>query len=156
MTAIAFADGMLAADRGLFSGSHVILGLHPKIKALPGGWYVASSGNFADGLRAERMFKRNHRPELNEFKKLGESCDGILIGPTKGKAWVFTSTAGLEPVVGPQAFGACEDFLFGAMAAGLDARRAVETACKHHALAIGPVDWVQCWPKARAVRKSRS
>lgn len=142
MTAIAFKNGVLAADSGLFSESHLILGSCDKIAALPGGWYLSTAGNHADGQRLEAAMRRMKRPwemKLSKFEELTTSCKGILVGPRR-RVFVFEHNTGLETYDGDCfACGACEEFLMGLMRGGRSAMEAVKIACQQHALARGPV-----------------
>lgn len=142
MTAIAFKNGILAADSGLFNESNLILGSCDKIARLSGGWYLATAGNHADGQRIEAAMRRMKRPwemKLPKFEELTTSCKGILVGPRR-RVFVFEHDTGLETYDGDcYACGACEDFLMGLMLAGRSAVEAVKIACQKHALVRSPV-----------------
>lgn len=147
MTAIAYRNGVLAADSGLFSEDNLILGRGEKIKEVAPGWWCAAAGDNAVGLRLERLLKARRIPSWIELKEIdgggdGSSCQGILVTPRM--IHVFDIGAGFEPMTGDYAVaGACGSFMMGALAAGLSAEDAVKLACQHHAFALDPVQVVR-------------
>lgn len=145
MTALAVRDGIIAADSGLFSESHVIVGSCQKIDSVGNGWFIATAGNHADGIRVRDAMRRLQRPwmiKLTIFEQLTTECEGFLVGPTG--VFNFRHDTGLEPTdFDFDACGAMDDFLYGAMAFGATAEQAVRLACQRHALAVAPVQVVR-------------
>lgn len=155
MTAIAYRDGWLAADRGIFDDNHLILGSQTKIVRLPDGWHLAMAGGYADGERVAKLLIENKDPSLAELAECGDAAEGILVSPAL-EVFVIGIKTGRESVCGPYvAVGALSDFLYGAMAVKATAQEAVVAACANHALAQAPVDNVWCGDGKRPTRKSR-
>ena len=156
MSLIAYKDGIIAADTGEFMDD-IIVGHSPKIKkidfAYPGtallaavGWSSASqvffnakfSINSFDQLqiKAEREFETPDDFQGIAIVKLNNGPDITL--------YTVDQTFGCTPIHADCiALGSAYAFLYGAMAAGCSAQRAVELAMNHTTAGAGVVKTIQ-------------
>ena len=125
------------------------MGSGPKITEVADGWWCATCGSNAAGIRMEKFLKRRRLPTWKQLKELdgefeGEDspCKGIIVNPSG--VYIFDFRNGIEPASDVAVVGAMEDFLLGVLAMGASAEKAVQMACDHHALARAPVQVVKC------------
>jgi len=140
MTTIAYRDGALATDSGVWQGN-IIAGTRTKVFRLEDGSLFAGCGASADRDECLEWLKKgalaSGRPEKSE----GEQRFGGLLVRRDGRVINIDHKFRLTPA--PNAVwhvcGAAEEFLHGAMAAGASAEEAVTLAIAHTDGAVGPV-----------------
>ena len=141
MTTIAYRDGVLATDSGVYSGE-VELGSTKKIHKIADECYIAVCGDADSYWLIVSYIKSIHCKksllewDWSESPKTDSSC--ILVN--RGK--VYHLDAANQPYVIKAAFyadGCGYEFAFGAMEMGASAIEAVEVAIKYHALSSGKV-----------------
>jgi 20S proteasome alpha/beta subunit len=138
MTAIAYRDGILAADTAAWGGgnSSVIVGHRQKIVRLSDGGLFAACGCTADCIRAAQACERN---ALSTIEIDDNGFAAVWIKPD-GSVWRLDSILYPYESAGPyDAAGASETFMLGALAAGASAEQAVRLAIKHTDGAAGDV-----------------
>lgn len=129
MTAIAYRDGVLAADSvGWMAEGHVKIPVSPKIVRFKGGMFACCGGETEIALATDWITKVGTPKPLLEQQE-GFGC--IWVKPD-GSVW-YTNWR-LHPVIRPEGFmaiGACDKFMMGAMFAGASAEEAVRLAILH-------------------------
>lgn len=140
MTAVAYRNGVLAADSSCFQGS-ILGGKVRKIWRLGDGRLFAASGRSAD-IEVCRLWIEECNAALHPApadKEFGFSA--LVVGPGARDVvkieWDFRPFPGLEAEF--WALGCHFEFLQGAMAAGASAEAAVALACRYGDGAVGPV-----------------
>lgn len=138
MTAIAYRDGVLAADSFALAGQYIELRYTRKIVKRPDGSMAGASGRtvfceqFLDCFLAGE--ESQFRPQVKNY----DDFIGLVIYPEKGIFWaeehgMFANPA---PFV---ALGAADRFMLGAMAAGASAQQAVTLAIEHYGSVGGEI-----------------
>lgn len=135
MTTIAVRDGIMAADSGV-SQEEYCFGSTQKIQRLSDGSLIAAAGTRPLVQQFHRwMLGAGQKPEPVESESFGAlwlKSDGIWRISHKFEIyddpWPFAAE------------GINVSFMLGAMAAGADAKRAVELAIAHGG-GIGPMQW---------------
>lgn len=138
MTAIAYRDGVLAADTGTFSGAEVPYHMR-KIERLH-SHLAASSGNISLMIRFHEWVRTGMREPFDRSDlNADEGFRGIVITPD-GRPLIMFERGPLVALTAPfHALGACNAMLLGAMAAGASAAQAVEIAIRWSDSAAGGV-----------------
>lgn len=137
MTAIAYRDGVMAADTAEWRGD-VIAGHLQKIVRFSDGTLFAAEGDseYVEGYIKWRMSGGDEPPradDADDFFGIAVDCAGVV-------SWVPRSYKMIRAGEAPYyAGGAAADFLYGAMAAGASAEEAVRLAIEHCAFAAGTV-----------------
>ncbi|HEY1299243.1 MAG TPA: hypothetical protein VGF07_02025 [Stellaceae bacterium] len=140
MTAIAYRDGVLAADSSCFQGA-ILGGKSRKIWRLADGRLFAASGRIADTEACRQWIEDGGDPVRRPSPCERESFAAFVIGP--GARDVVKIEWDFRPFTAPEAefwaIGCHYEFLLGAMAAGAAAAAAVELACRYGDGAVGPI-----------------
>lgn len=132
MTVLAFDGKTLAADRQAESGGHTTT--MRKILRCQDGSLVGIAGHAAHGMRLLRWAVEGFDPAAFPVHKDDNDCAHLYRVMPDGKILVYENT--IEPLrlLDSMFAGGCgRGLALGAMAAGADAKRAVEIACEHHA-----------------------
>lgn len=154
MTAIAYRDGVLAADSGIFL-DQVVLGSQPKIIEVgpsvpipldPSGQRARAWCATSGSCGTEHLFTKWLRGgEPLDPPKLDDPGFSAIVAFQTGEAFHFAADGKILQLTGNApyaAIGCAEEFLLGAMAAGETADGAVALAIKHTAWARGPLCWL--------------
>lgn len=137
MTAIAYRDGIMAADTAAWN-DRIISGHVNKIVRLPCGSLFAAQGD-REYIEAYLRWRRDGGERPAAVDKL-ELFFGLLVRPDGIAFWVGGSTYEPYPVDHPYAaLGACQEYLYGALAAGATAAEAITLAIENHDSAGGKV-----------------
>jgi hypothetical protein len=130
MTAIAYRDGVLAADSvGWAAEGHVKTPVSPKIVRHDGVGMFACCGGETEIALATEWMTRSGTPKPTLDHQEGFGC--IWVRPN-GSVWYINWR--LHPVPRPEGFmaiGASDKFMLGAMFAGASAEEAVRLAILH-------------------------
>lgn len=142
MTAIAFRDGVMAADRGAWRGN-VRYGGATKIARSPSGALGAAAG-YASVCEQFKKWLENAGFEAGDpfdpqNEKDSDFAAIIAVDARHVYAMDHKGRIHLRPRHAFHTEGGCEDFLAGAMAAGASAEEAVKLAVKYHGNASGGV-----------------
>lgn len=138
MTAIAYRDGVMAADTAFFSGNEMPYHVR-KIERI-NGHLVASSGNLALMVRFHDWVRGGMETAFDRSDLLPEEgWRGLLVAPD-GRAMIMLERGPLLAMTVPfHALGSPQAMLIGAMAAGASAAQAVEIAIKWSDSAAGGI-----------------
>ena len=137
MTTIAYRDGVLAADR-LMTGGGARCAEVCKVARSKYGHLAAAAGNASGIASLHSWVVAGCDGELPRYEK--GTMDGLVIYPT-GRVFYWDGSPALIEMFGPFfAAGSGQEFAFGAMAVGADARRAVEIAIQFDTLSGGRID----------------
>jgi hypothetical protein len=157
MTTIAYRDGVLAADSGVFDvESNLHEGATQKVFLLTGGLLYAGAGDVDD--RAIRTLLDNVRspdqlPSSTDLLATDTEISAVVVFPD-GQVFTVTTSYGDEdkdtphldwcaeiiPIKAPYvAIGSGKQIALGALCAGKSAVQAVEAACEHNVWTRGPV-----------------
>lgn len=145
MTAIAYRDGVMAADTGVWYDSQFVCGHIQKIRRLEGGALLAMGGGlgfgewFAKHLNPDDPWSAHASESAPEVPP--ESFAAILVTPN-GDVWRYNGS--LLPFRETGSFcatgaGSAVGILTGAMAAGATAEEAIWIAMRHCDSAAGNV-----------------
>lgn len=129
MTAIAYRDGVLAADSRANQGALIISSRSKKIARRTDGWLIGVAGECAaaDEFMARFIAGDNDwRPP--GITKAEDGFQALLIAPD-GLIWNAHESGRFRIDADFAAEGSATNFLFGAMAAGASAEEAVRLAC---------------------------
>lgn len=134
MTTIAYRDGVLAADTGLFQGD-IWQPDVSKVVANSQGELAASCGDRAYCVAFQRWFERG-KPGAPPL------CDrGLSIVVHADKSFtIYQAEGSYKPNTLYYALGAGFEVAYGALAAGTEATTAVQAAIQHHIHAQGRVE----------------
>ena len=138
MTAIAFRDGLMAADTGV-TGGYLIRGHTKKIVRRADGAIAAASGHGGACQAFRDWFLQGGRGRFDPESKRDDDFGAIIAYPDGLVVGVdaYGRPTSLDAPFHVQ--GACEDVLFGAMAAGATAEEAVWIAIRNSDGAHGVV-----------------
>jgi hypothetical protein len=145
MTAVAFKDGIMAADSALFR-DYMLAGRVTKIHDL-GRAVVGVSGDagysslFITKLRACDLLMYN----LDEMPAVPQGGFAAMIAYRDGRLFMFGEGNFYQAEAPFYAIGCVHSFLLGAMAAGASAAAAVDLAIAHTDSARAPVTKVRVW-----------
>lgn len=124
-----------------------------KIEHIGGGYMFGGSGHLRTITMvkewAQKGWEGKYEPDWSYFLEdpddRGFSC--MLIDPTGSRVWIIDGElTPFEPLDDYLAVGAGAAYALGALAAGADAKRAVEIACQLDTNSFEPVDVYQ-WPE---------
>lgn len=124
-----------------------------KIEHIGGGYMFGGSGHLRTITMAKEWAQKGwegkYEPDWSYFLEdpddRGFSC--ILVDPTGTRIWIIDEElVPFEPLDDFVAVGAGATYALGALAAGADAKRAVEIACQLDTNSFEPVD-VYTWPE---------
>lgn len=139
MTAIAFRDGVMAADTAVWAstgGGYTVVGRYRKIDRLKDGSLFASTGRSADHQAVIRWLATDQEGETPKVKEQFSAIWARRRG-------VLKIEDDVRPFDMPQAdfyaAGASMEFLLGALAAGASAEEAVRLAIQYTDGAAGDV-----------------
>lgn len=125
MTAIAYRDGVMAADTLVSAGTSVT-GQMIKVRKIK-GWLAGASGNAASMAQFFKWVEDGMDADVAKV----ENFSGLLVNP-KGKVFqVEDELFPYEVVSEFHATGSAHEFLKGAMAMGASPEQAVELAKEH-------------------------
>jgi hypothetical protein len=139
MTAIAYRDGIIAADSGYFAGEFAGPFLNDKIVHIrQRRSYVAETGRCSDSEMFRHWLRNGADPEnkparIEDFHAMEVDHTGRLM------LWDERLHPYSPGVVPFYAVGCGYEIAVGAMAAGASAREAVEICCKYNPGTIPPV-----------------
>ena len=151
MTAIAYRDGIMAADTAVYNGHGARVGHQHKIIVVE-GYLVASCGPAAVQHIISRWIAGGcvGSPDFGSIKT--EDIGAIVVRPD-GVVLRFSEDA--DPITGLiapfHAVGSASGLMMGAMAHGATAEKAVLIACDLDAYAGGPVQVERLVPVLREV-----
>lgn len=139
MTAIAYRDGILAADSVAWGGDNRIIACErKKITRLKDGSLFAAAGR---SISIDKVVNSlQEYSSLSSIKPLEKEDDLIAIWVKKNGIYLVSHD--LYPVLIDQSFfcvGGCDQFMWGALYAGATAVQAVELAIKYTDCAGGRV-----------------
>jgi ATP-dependent HslUV protease subunit HslV len=137
MTAIAYRDGVLAADSGVWDGN-LLAGTVRKVHRLEDGRLYAASGREVD-VQACRNWLNGADPERRPPPVDRETGFSALIVGAEVLAIARDMRIYTPPAARFYALGCHYEFLLGAMAAGASAAEAVNLACRYGDGAREPV-----------------
>ena len=138
MTAIAYRDGVLAADTACFQGD-IIGGHDKKIYRLSDGRLYAGAGRCWQ-IETVAAWLETQPPSELIFDE--DPPNGILVSADGSQVWCLqgkNQTPWKAPKAEFHAAGAACEFLSGALAAGAGAEEAVRLAIQYHCFAGGEV-----------------
>lgn len=152
MTTIAYRDGVLASDSGVYDGAHDLMeGITPKVYQWPdvkGHWLFGAAGD-ADMRELIAILQATGlQTTKDEIATLDTEVDGILISP-QGEIWrVYYDPENEESHIYPLnadffAVGSGAQIAIGAMAAGKGAEEAIELTSHHNVHTRLPVQSVR-------------
>lgn len=141
MTAIAYKDGIMAADGAVWSGCVALSFTDKKITRLQDGSLAGCAGDTGSIVKflhwARGGFETGKLPPMKkEFAAIVAKLDGTVME--------FDSNQGFAEIshFTFAAKGYADEFLYGAMAAGATAEEAVRSACERCAYIGGEVQVV--------------
>lgn len=136
MTAIAYRDGIMAADGAAYCNG-TLLGICKKIARSPDGWLGAASGDSTNCYLFEKWMDACREFQLSTK---GESFGAILVSPDR-EVFLIDHHDIMRPAeTAPfYADGCASDILIGAMAAGATAEEAVAIAIQWDNKCGGPI-----------------
>ena len=137
MTAIAYRDGVLAADSvGWTAGCSVKLPVAPKIRRTRCGGMIAAAGN----TTVIEQFHLWHTSSGGKPDNLNEDDIAVIWVKADGTVWFCTHRLHFAQFHGEfLAIGGPVEFMMGALFAGATAERAVRLAIEHTDSAGGHV-----------------
>ncbi len=144
MTTVAYRDGVMAADSGVWFGDASFPWARKVVKGLDGTLYGCAGDAAQVGAFIEWVEQgcNGERP-VAETVEGGASSYLVLVSPPTGSIRVLTAK-GVEVYDAPYfAIGGGNVGAFCAMHAGASAERAIEAAIAHASGAIGPVQSVR-------------
>jgi hypothetical protein len=134
VSTIAYANGLMAADSGIFINDCVLQDA-TKIHRIWNGGIVGIVGDLEQSAAFAAWLKagcKGRKPRTN-------TLDAILVEPS-GKIWLYQGGNRAHPMKETyHAIGAGDDLARGAMFAGADARTAIRAAMKHNAFTRGRI-----------------
>lgn len=139
MTVIAYRDGVLAADTAGWQDDIITCSVS-KITKLPDGTLFASCGLLCDGAEHVRWLEKGERRDQIPPRIEDESFVGFHVMPNGDLYMVGRDHERNKIDAEYAAIGSHTEFLYGAMAAGASAEKAVELAIKICAFAGGKVE----------------
>jgi hypothetical protein len=139
MTTVAWDGVMLAADRNIGSLTN------GKIFQLKNGEYVAGAGYYDQIVEIVRWMDAGERPARRPAlpDKDAESSDIVILRPNKKLFWLTWPYLRRVPVLDRiVAVGSGSAYALGAMAAGANAKQAIEIASRYDGATGGGIDVV--------------
>lgn len=142
MTAIAYRDGIMAADTAVWSQYHTLRHMRKVVKRRDGA-VAAAAGNAAANQAFQKWFLEESKEPFDPKSK--EEGDFIaIVAEADGTTWKMDWIGRrIDMVADFLVEGACDELLCGAMAAGATAEEAIRIAIRHSAWAAGDVDIVR-------------
>lgn len=145
MTTIAWDGRSLAADRRVLAGTNY-MGEAIKITRSPDGRWAGAAGGSAECNQILAWVHNGMKPdELPPSQATDDFCNVLVVYPD-GKAELFSKHGYSVAVKAPFAVGSGSEYARGAMAAGVDARGAVEIAMRFDMATGDGVDCVEVCP----------
>lgn len=156
MTTIAYRDGVMAADSGVWN-SNIGYRTAIKIAVGPDGSLHGVTGSAGDALSYLRWVESGMdgsipKPEVTNREE-GRSAFNALVVPPTGDIIRIWTAFGWEDhhAAAFFALGAGSEIAVGAMAAGASAERAIEIVAEHSAYALLPVRTIRRGRKLEVV-----
>jgi hypothetical protein len=138
VTAIAYRDGVMAADTAIYAGE-TLQGQVSKIARSPSGALAAASGRATLCEGFLRLFREGKIDEDWRPVVIGDAQFGAVVVEPDGSIWQLDET-GRHPVRASfYTEGSAGPILSGAMAAGASAEEAVEIAIRYDAHCGGEI-----------------
>lgn len=136
MTAIAYRDGILAAD-SLITQDGNRCGFAKKIAQGPSGLLGATAGSLGDNALFLSWVEKDCEGDSPPF---GDNFDALIVFPDRRTVYVARTGVFCEFDAPFCALGSGSAVCLGAMEAGAGAQQAVEAAVKHEIGCGGPVE----------------